>query len=105
MRGVGPSSLRVCGTLAILLVSIGVPPATYGEQTARATEPASATCDRGAFRVVVDVGHTAEIPGAISARGVPEYEFNQRLATLIAQRLTESGFAQTVLLVTADPPT
>jgi N-acetylmuramoyl-L-alanine amidase len=105
MRVAGPTSVAMCGTLAFVLLSIGVPPAAYGEQTARATEPASATCDRGAFRVVVDVGHTADIPGAISARGVPEYEFNHRLATLIAQRLTESGFAQTVLLVTMDPPT
>jgi N-acetylmuramoyl-L-alanine amidase len=54
--------------------------------------------------MVVDVGHTAEVPGAISSRGVPEYEFNHRLAKLIVQRLTESGFARTVLLVTADPP-
>lgn len=60
-------------------------------------------CDRVAFRVVVDVGHTAESPGAISARGVGEYEFNLRLATLIARKLLDAGFGKTLLLVTAGP--
>src|SRR5262249_37866987 len=60
-------------------------------------------CDSAAFRVVVDVGHTAESPGAISARGVYEYEFNLRLATLIKQKLVAAGFAKTVLLVTDGP--
>jgi hypothetical protein len=36
-------------------------------------------CDRSRFRVVVDVGHTVQAPGALSARGVPEYHFNLRL--------------------------
>src|SRR5262249_7330993 len=57
-------------------------------------------CDSAAFRVVVDVGHTAESPGAISARGVYEYEFNLRLAKLIEQKLRNAGFAKTILLVT-----
>jgi N-acetylmuramoyl-L-alanine amidase len=60
-------------------------------------------CNRGQFRVIVDVGHTAEVPGAISARGVGEYEFNLRLAKGIKQRLLDAGFARTVLLVTAGP--
>src|SRR5262249_44031752 len=59
--------------------------------------------DSAALRVVVDVGHTAESPGAISARGVYEYEFNLRLATLIKQKLVAAGFAKTVLLVTDGP--
>jgi N-acetylmuramoyl-L-alanine amidase len=48
----------------------------------------------------VDVGHTAESPGAMSARGLWEYEFNLRLATLIEQDLLHAGFGKTVLLVT-----
>ncbi len=40
-------------------------------------------CNRSAFRVMVDVGHTAEVPGATSARGATEYAFNLRLAKLI----------------------
>ena len=60
-------------------------------------------CDTAAFRVVVDVGHTAESPGAPSARGLWEYDFNLRLATLIKQKLLAAGFAKTVLLVTDGP--
>jgi N-acetylmuramoyl-L-alanine amidase len=60
-------------------------------------------CDRAAFRVVVDVGHTAKAPGAISARGFYEYDFNFRLARLIEQKLRNAGFAKTLLLVTDGP--
>jgi N-acetylmuramoyl-L-alanine amidase len=64
---------------------------------------ARSACDHAAFRVVVDVGHTAESPGAPSARGFWEYDFNLRLATLIKQKLLAAGFAKTVLLVTDGP--
>ncbi len=57
-------------------------------------------CDRSRFRVVVDVGHTVQAPGALSARSVPEYDFNLRLGQQIHQRLIADGFTGTVLLVT-----
>jgi N-acetylmuramoyl-L-alanine amidase len=63
--------------------------------------PKSSKCDRAKFRVILDVGHTTEAPGAISARNVPEYDFNLRLATQIKQNLIEDGFDKTALLVTA----
>jgi N-acetylmuramoyl-L-alanine amidase len=77
-----------------------------GSETApdAAHKPDSARCDRPAFRVVVDVGHGVKAPGAKSARGVFEYDFNLRLAKLIEQQLIEAGFAKTVLLITAEPP-
>ena len=53
---------------------------------------------------MVDVGHTAEKPGARSARGVGEYEFNLRLATQTEQKLIDAGFDKTVLLVTTEAP-
>jgi N-acetylmuramoyl-L-alanine amidase len=59
------------------------------------------SCARSAFRVVIDVGHTATSPGADSARGVPEYEFNLQLADVITQSLHEAGFDKTVRLVTS----
>jgi N-acetylmuramoyl-L-alanine amidase len=58
-------------------------------------------CNRGQFRVILDVGHTAEVPGAMSARGVGEYHFNLWLAQEIKQRLLNAGFTSTALLVTA----
>jgi N-acetylmuramoyl-L-alanine amidase len=59
------------------------------------------SCARSAFRVLIDVGHTATSPGADSARGVPEYEFNLKLAGVIVQSLHEAGFEKTVRLVTS----
>jgi N-acetylmuramoyl-L-alanine amidase len=61
------------------------------------------TCDAAQFRVVVDVGHTPEIPGAISARGATEYDFNLRLARVIERRLNDAGFARTSLLLARGP--
>lgn len=57
-------------------------------------------CDPQKFRIVIDVGHTAESEGAISARNVAEYVFNLRLAKRIEQQLKADGFAGTRLLVT-----
>src|SRR5262245_20685936 len=60
-------------------------------------------CVRAAFRVVIDVGHTAQVPGAKSARGVPEFVFNLNLAERIEQQLRAAGFPRSVLLVTEGP--
>jgi N-acetylmuramoyl-L-alanine amidase len=60
-------------------------------------------CERDGFRLIVDVGHTKESQGAISARGVPEYEFNLALAQEIESQLAKGGFTRTVLLVSTGP--
>ena len=49
---------------------------------------------------MVDVGHTAQSDGATSARNVPEYAFNLRLARQIEAKLKAEGFAATKLIVT-----
>jgi N-acetylmuramoyl-L-alanine amidase len=64
------------------------------------SNPSAASCDPAKFRIVLDVGHTAESEGAISARNVAEFIFNQRLAQRIVDRLKGEGFAETRLLVT-----
>ena len=100
--------LRRVAVVATLAAALAAWPGTW--QPGRA-EPAGASakkaqvsaCDRAAFRIVVDVGHTAESPGAKSARGVGEYDFNLRLASLIEQDLLHAGFAKTVLLITDGP--
>lgn len=97
--------MRRIGTLALfvaVLIAHGAWHRASGEE-AGAAKPAGATCDRAAFRLVLDVGHTAQVPGAKSARGLHEFDFNLRLAKLIEQQLIEAGFAKTVLLVTEGP--
>ncbi|WP_430641842.1 N-acetylmuramoyl-L-alanine amidase family protein [Bradyrhizobium macuxiense] len=65
-----------------------------------ALKPASTPCDPATFRLVLDVGHTAESEGAMSARNVAEFVFNLRLARLIEEKLKTEGFTETRLLVT-----
>src|SRR5215470_19414868 len=100
--------LRNVGTVATVIAALVVCPGAWhsgwaGPASGVSKKAPISACDRAAFRTVVDVGHTAESPGAISARGVYEYEFNLRLATLIKQKLVAAGFAKTVLLVTDGP--
>jgi N-acetylmuramoyl-L-alanine amidase len=76
----------------------------HADYAGKASQTASENCARSTFRVVVDVGHTLEVPGAMSSRGVPEYTFNLELARQIKQALVDAGFEQTVLLITATAP-
>jgi N-acetylmuramoyl-L-alanine amidase len=63
-------------------------------------KPVAQQCEPSKFRIVVDVGHTPESEGAISARNVAEFIFNRRLGQRIEQKLRSEGFAETKLLVT-----
>jgi N-acetylmuramoyl-L-alanine amidase len=47
----------------------------------------SGACWAGDFIVAVDIGHTINSPGATSARGVPEYLFNQNIGILLHRQL------------------
>jgi N-acetylmuramoyl-L-alanine amidase len=67
---------------------------------APAVRPVATSCDPSKFRIVLDVGHTARSEGASSARNVPEFDFNLRLAKGIEEQLKAAGFAETRLLVT-----
>jgi N-acetylmuramoyl-L-alanine amidase len=95
---------RRIGAFAVpMLLALSPRPAAAETEAAAATSAASA-CRRSEFRVVVDVGHSTVNPGAISARGATEYEFNLRLAGDIGQRLIGAGFRRTVVLITPGEP-
>lgn len=83
---------------ALLLSAVCAAPASAQLVRSKAPLPAL-QCDAGKFRLILDVGHTPEIPGAISARGDTEYNFNLRLANVIKQRLEAAGFVRTTLLL------
>src|SRR5215468_3599617 len=87
--------------LAITLLAAGAEGLRAQQRIQKPSQAASESCARASFRVVVDVGHTADVPGAMSARGIPEYAFNLQLAREIKQALVDAGFEQTVLLITA----
>jgi N-acetylmuramoyl-L-alanine amidase len=92
------------GALAVMLAVADVRLARSEDQTPAAAAPARSNCQPSAFRVVVDVGHTLDVPGALSARGMPEYAFNLQLAQQIKQTLVGAGFDKTVLVITAKAP-
>jgi N-acetylmuramoyl-L-alanine amidase len=100
------NKLRQAGTalaiFAVLFLAAAWRPARSEELAPNATK--AAECRRSGFLVVVDVGHTVEVPGADSAHGVAEYTFNLQLADAIKQALVDAGFDKTVRLVTTTPP-
>lgn len=103
----------VAAAVAVILpvgLGVGSPtpvrgdPASTSSVRPAAKKPERTRCEPARFRIVVDVGHTAEVPGAKSARGAHEYAFNLRLAKLVEHDLLAAGFDRTVLMVTAEPP-
>src|SRR5215510_9974388 len=82
-----------------LIVAIGVLATISSRADAEAAQNAN-VCDPARFKIVLDVGHTAENPGATSARGTMEYVFNLRLAQDMEKALKDAGFTQTHLLIT-----
>lgn len=65
-----------------------------------AVAAACASKPKASTVIVLDVGHTPTQPGAISARGVPEYEFNLNLARRVRDQLVHAGFTSTHLMLT-----
>ncbi len=90
--------LRVMGLLVAAALACAAARAAYAEP-----QPADGCKRAAAFRVIIDVGHTEKAPGAISARGVPEFVFNLNLAKRIEEQLLAAGFQRSVLLITEGP--
>ena len=103
----GQSRSIIAGLVAAILLSwlapVGRSEAAAARKVAKATpkQPqSSAKCEMPKFRIVVDVGHTPDSYGALSARNDPEFGFNLVLARLVTAKLKAEGFAATRLLVT-----
>lgn len=98
---------QICAVLVLLAIlpAPALRPASAQSLATALKETSASTCNRSAFRVVIDVGHTNGAGGALSARGVFEYDYNLRLAGEIEQSLIDAGFAKTVLIVTTERPT
>ncbi|PIT05027.1 N-acetylmuramoyl-L-alanine amidase [Bradyrhizobium nitroreducens] len=97
----GQARSIIAGLVAAILLS-SLAPAGRSEAAARKIETTRppAKCEMPKFRIVVDVGHTPDSYGALSARNDPEFGFNFVLARRITAKLKSEGFAATRLLVT-----
>jgi N-acetylmuramoyl-L-alanine amidase len=86
---------------SLLFATLLLAPNSLTAQPAKTAEKKPApVCDRANFRIILDVGHSAEVPGALSARGIGEYTFNLNLARVVEKKLHEAGFSKAHLLVT-----
>jgi N-acetylmuramoyl-L-alanine amidase len=94
--------------LALVCPVLGQSSAWAEEPAAQPQEPELTSaqrqaCNRAAFRIAIDVGHTRESPGAVSAHGIDEYDFNLRLGRVVIRALRDAGFAKATLMVTDGP--
>ena len=99
------TTLRATALIAAVCLA-GALPASAQQRPAPRPAPAAPPalqCDSAKFRVIVDVGHTPESPGAISARGANEYDFNLKLAKAIERKLNDAGYGRTSLLLASGP--
>jgi N-acetylmuramoyl-L-alanine amidase len=62
----------------------------------------SANCNPDRFRVALDIGHSVRRPGATSASGRGEHEFNVSLASVVLAALAEGGFRSSFILESPD---
>jgi N-acetylmuramoyl-L-alanine amidase len=73
-----------------------------------ASEPAqgvsAGACEPARFPVAIDIGHDQARPGALSARGVPEFDFNLALAREVVAVLRAAGFTRSFLIGESGAP-
>lgn len=58
----------------------------------------AAECERDDFVLAIDIGHSVKSPGAISAHGVPEYQFNKNLARRLLSAARARGFEEAFIV-------
>jgi N-acetylmuramoyl-L-alanine amidase len=107
-RGAGPMAKGRCqwSILGALLAVLSVSYAPAGAIAGSRSEPSpdiglnrNSNCRREDFRIAIDIGHTPEASGALSARGRAEYGFNRQLAQKVNDAFRSAGFANTLLIL------
>jgi N-acetylmuramoyl-L-alanine amidase len=103
--------IRPTGNALLIVLGILLACAMGGSALGEDQKPAAGSdafvqpkCNPSMFRVILDVGHTVDVPGAMSSRNVPEYAFNLQLSQDIEKALVGAGFDKTILLITAKAP-
>ncbi len=92
----------------LLAIVVGLVSGFAAEPSKPPAKPATATPPPMVFKprvladgrrvVALDIGHTRAQPGAISATGVPEFEFNRRIVQLVKERLAGSKVVEPVVI-------
>lgn len=94
---------RMCRA-AVLALMLGAfltgQPALAAPGNGPAAHPSG--CAAQDFPIAVDIGHTPQSPGAISAHGIGEYRFNRRLGEIVVAALRQAGFPAEPILIDGD---
>ncbi|MGH1353411.1 MAG: N-acetylmuramoyl-L-alanine amidase family protein [Methyloligellaceae bacterium] len=61
-------------------------------------------CYKKVLKVAIDIGHSKRDPGAISARGIPEYVFNQRFASEFVKHNTKHKKLKLIIINESGKP-
>ena len=97
-RDHSPSTAMALPTAILIPPPAIPPPAAVAPPATPAPRPTPAV-SAGPRRVIaLDIGHTLSQPGAISASGVPEFEFNRRIVRRIEERLRSSPRFEPVII-------
>jgi N-acetylmuramoyl-L-alanine amidase len=91
--------MRVLVHSAALIASLALAATASAQDNGAGPASNDGNCKRASFKVLIDVGHTPDDPGAISAHGNPEYSYNLALADVAMKQLQDAGFRQTSLLM------
>ncbi|SDR16289.1 N-acetylmuramoyl-L-alanine amidase [Rhizobiales bacterium GAS113] len=91
-------ALVVFGALACMTVVLD------GTAAMPAEQPAPRSCQPALFRVALDIGHDRAKPGAISATGVTEFEYNLSLGHAVIAGLRQAGFGAAFLVGESGTP-
>ena len=79
------------------------PSPLFGEGPGGGSRIAGTHC-REDFRVFIDIGHSKRAPGATSARGRTEFDFNVRLAETLRTTLLKKGYHKIKLFISKGGP-
>ncbi len=91
--------------LAVLLAGLllhGLTTPTDAARPTRSRPKDKATTQSPCPVIALDIGHSPRRPGAISARGVNEYEFNRQIAQRLQRRLLALGTMRAFCIDAAD---
>jgi N-acetylmuramoyl-L-alanine amidase len=88
-----------CGAFLAIAVLMRIAVALDATAAKSAEQPAvGPSCQPALFKVALDIGHYRANPGAISATGVPEFEYNLSLAHAVIAALQQAGFTAAFLI-------
>jgi N-acetylmuramoyl-L-alanine amidase len=91
--------------LAFCLVYFAIVCSTaFSEEPANEKTKSAVSDCKERFRIFIDVGHYREAPGATSARGKLEFDFNLQLAQALQKALAARGYRQIRLFVSSGGP-